>query len=305
MPRQLLIVNPHAAGGRAAERVAALRERLGPEFAGATVMLTEAPGHAEALARQHAGEYDLLVAVGGDGTVGEVAGGLLAAGHDCLAILPLGTGNDIAWNAGLHGWDDGVAALAGSAERRLDVLSAEFATPDGPRTRAVLVGAGAGSPAEVLGWATERVKRRLGRWSYLYAALATALTFRSPLFRITADGQVSEGRFLLVAVANGAETAGHSMRMAPGAQVDDGLADVILARDGGLWRRLVTLARLARGAHEGTAGATHGQAVEVRVDADPPARLNLDGDLLGTTPLTIRLLPGALRLRVPAQPTRS
>lgn len=299
MTRSLLIVNPHAGGGLAAERVDGLVAELSDGERQYEMVLTDSPGHAEQIALGEAANYAGLVAVGGDGTVGEVAAGLLASGADsALAILPLGTGNDAGRGFGIGNWADGVAALRGTLERRVDVISAMYRSDGRDQHRIALVGVGVGYPAELLEWTTERVKRVLGRWSYTYAGVACALCYRCPALRIVADGEPLEGRWLLAAACNAEWTAGHTVRMAPGASVDDGWMDLILVRRAARPRLLAMLTKVADGGYVSLPEVLRRAAREVTIEGDP-TRLNLDGDPAGEIPLSLRLVPGALRVRVP------
>ncbi len=296
----LLIANPASGGGRARARVEALLADLALPAGACQTVFTAAPGDAARMAEEQAPAYDVLVAVGGDGTVGEVAGGLLAAGAAArLGILPLGTGNDFALTLGLTTWDLAVTALREGVARPVDVLETTFQVGDQRVTRQSLIGTGVAYPAEILTWATRRVKKVLGRWSYLYAALACAFAFRGPRLTVSADGETIELPALYAAVANLEMTAGHTARMAPGACLDDGLADLVLVRDRSILARLAMLPKIPPGRYEAISGVELRQVRHVQIVADPPARLNIDGDLIGTTPLTITVRPGALQVLVP------
>lgn len=298
--RVLVVANTHAGGGRADGRLDLALAELRRQAHAVEVVATDYPGHGEAIVAQRAGDTDLIVAAGGDGTVGEAAAGLLRSGCDVpLAILPLGTGNDAGHGVGVPDWPAALAALAGERECRLDVIDCTFTVAGGRGRRPALIGIGLGLSAAVLTRCTERVKRALGRWSYQYAGVMTALTYRATRLRLELDDQVLRGEYLTAAVANLEYTAGHSVRMAPGAVGDDGWLDLVLIRERSRPARLDVLLRASSGAALTVSGVEQWRARRVRVVSDPPVWLNLDGDLVGTTPATFAIRPAALRVRVP------
>lgn len=299
MGRHLFIVNTHSGGGRAPDRVKALLgdlTRPGDVFETAFM---DVPGHAAAIAREEASSYDTLIAVGGDGTVSEVAEGLLASGSEkaCLAILPMGTGNDAAQTLGLGDWDSAVAALWSSTWRAVDVCKARYTVGDQTRERIALVGVGIGLPATVIGMTTERLKHAMGRFGYVYAAIVCALSYRCPVMRIETDGKVREGEFPLCAIANMEYTGGRSMKMAPGARCDDGWLDVILAHKTSKPRLISALPLLCKGTHTNRPEIEYFPAREITVESVPRVELTVDGDLCGTTPAQFKILAGALRVK--------
>lgn len=301
MDKVLLIVNPQAAGGRAAETIDRLLPRLAAGGLAIEVVTTGAPGEATRIARDQADRYDWLVAAGGDGTVVEVASGLLAAGQSPvrIALLPLGTGNDTGGGLGIRGLDDGLAALLHGRWRAIDAIAVTCRHGERDDQRLALLGVGAGAPAAVLSYTTPAAKKLLRRWSYHYAAWRAALAYRAPRMTITADGQRRDGCYFTAAAVNLEYTAGQTIKMAPGARSDDGLLDLLLIRDLPLPRRVGLLPRLKRGDHLLLPEVELLRAREVHLEADPPARLNLDGELYGTTPVTLCVLPQAIEVRVP------
>lgn len=301
MGSHLVIVNTHSGGGRMRERVEAMLADLPLPRDQVEVAYTEGPGHATRLAREAAPTHDTLVAVGGDGTVGEVATGILTApeGRAVLGILPMGTGNDAARTLGIPDWEAGFAALRGGRERTIDICEVGYHLQGRTETRISLIGVGIGFPAEVTARATRRVKRVLGRWGYVYAAFACAAGYRAPKMRVEADGKVLEGRFPLCAVVNMEWSGGHSLRMAPGARCDDGWLNVIVVRDPCVPRLLLRTRQVMQGTHVDLPEVDYFPAREVVVGSDPQAELMIDADLSGTTPAYFRILPGALRVYVP------
>ncbi len=150
-----------------------------------------------------------------------------------------------------------------------------------------------------MAYTTPAAKKLLGSWSYHCAGWRTALAYRAPHMTIAADEQFRDGCYFTAAAVNLEYTAGQTIKMAPGARSDDGLLDLLLIRDLPFPRRLRLLPRLKRGDHLRMPEVELLRAREVHLEADPPAALNLDGELYGTTPATLRVLPRAIEVRVP------
>jgi diacylglycerol kinase (ATP) len=300
MARHLLILNPHAGGGRAEARARAMTEGLDRAEHEFQTALTEGPGHATVLARENAAAFDTIVAAGGDGTVNEVATGLYGAGEPrpALGILPFGTGNDVAHTLGLRDWETAARALLDGGEEWLDVAEVTLQREGSSRTSVSLLWVGIGFPAEVILKTTERVKRTLGKHSYLYSTIRCALSHRCPTMRITTDGQTREGKYAMCAVANIAWTGGHTMHIAPGARHDDGRLDLVLLREATALRLLSKLSCLGKGTHIHLPDVEFFPGHDVRVESSPPCGVNIDGEYAGSTPVHVRVRPGALHVKV-------
>ncbi len=299
MSRPLLaIVNPaagHGHAGRAWPRLAAALGAAGVRF---DCVLTRGAGDATRLAREGsaAGPRPLL-AVGGDGTLHEVLNGLLpAVGRPTLAVAPFGTGNDWAGFLGVPREAAALAAvLARGKTRAVDVGCVEYASGAGRSSRHFINVAGAGYDAYVLDRMPRHGPRRL---AYLAALAYGLLSYRAPRFAVQPPGETITGR-LFVALAMLGSSCGGGMRFAPHARPDDGLLDLVTVDHLGLLAALIRLPRLYSGSILADAAVRFRQCPEVRIDADPPARVEADGQLLGMTPATIRVLPGALDFVVP------
>lgn len=228
--RTWAIVNPAAGGGRAGREWPALAAALRRAGAAFTQCVTCGPGDgvrcAAAAVRDGA---ELLVAVGGDGTLGEVATGCFLAGAahvPRLALLPVGTGADFARCLGITR-ATALAAIVAGRPRAVDVGRARFLAPDGATGERYFLNVadlGLGPRASL---AIRRGPRRLGPVAYLYGALAGIAAYALEDVRVAVDGApVFAGPAGLVAVANGAFFGG-GMRLAPGARPDDGVFDVL------------------------------------------------------------------------------
>lgn len=294
-----LIGNPQAGAGRAPIQWSRFARPLA-DAAALHVQWTRAPGEARDLARAAAGQCEMVVALGGDGTVNEVATGLIeAGGHETvLGILPLGTGNDAARALGLSDLQSAWAVLEGRSTRTMDVIEVRCHTREGEQTRYSLVYAAAGFAAEILKRTTPRVKRWAGRRGcYTVGFLRAVFGWRSPWMRIRCDGHESTGRYLVVSAANAEWVGGGMMRLSPGARWDDGLLNVNLIPELSSWQALRSFPRLFRGTHLAVKGLEYLTATALELRAEPPTKVQVDGEVCGETPARFRVLPGALRVR--------
>ncbi|MHB1842415.1 MAG: diacylglycerol/lipid kinase family protein [Sulfobacillus sp.] len=252
------------------------------------VAVTQRPGHATELARAAvAAGASRVVAVGGDGTVAEVAKGLLRTDVQ-LGHVPTGAGCDLARALGLPKVPaDAMAALDQLRPTALDVGMAG--------DEAFLTVSGVGFDAVVAAEdARTRATGMTGTLPYLLATFKVLRTYRPRLVRLTLDGQeVAEQRALLVAVANSQYYAG-GMRIAPYALTGDGLLDVVVVGDLSVADTLLTLPKVFSGAHRSHPKVSFYQAKEVIVEAPEPLSAHLGGEPAGTTPVTFRVLPQAL-----------
>jgi len=300
-PRWMVIVNPASgradggAGWRAIE--AALRGR-GVAF---DVVHTEQPGHGGELAQAALRAACRHIAVaGGDGTVNEALQGIMNAGladtrEVTLAVIPTGTGNDWARTLGITRRPADIArALAGGRTMLHDVGAIDLPGRDVARRWFINV-AGAGYDAYV----TERVPRPVpSAFTYLRIALQGLARYRAPQFRVTAGDVTLEGRLLLAFVAN-AQYCGNRMHVVPTARTDDGELDVLAVRELSLLQALPKLVKLYAGRILGDPAVRHLRAARVRIEADPPAVIQADGQIVGETPAEFSLLRQALRVVVP------
>jgi YegS/Rv2252/BmrU family lipid kinase len=286
-----LVVNPRAgrgAGARLCPGVCADLKLRRIEF---QVHYTASPGHASALVRDALHRNIGCVAVlGGDGTVNEAVNGYLGAARDAqaLAVIPAGTGNDFAKMLGLGGdWRAACDRLAAGGRRRVDAGRCNG--------RYFANGIGAGFDAQV---ALEANAIRWLRGNAVYgAALARTLLLRyaTPHTRIDHDGGTYEGRITMLAAANG-ETYGGAFRLAPGADIADGMLDLMVADRLSRAGILGFIPHAIRGTHVGRRGITFLRARRVRVEAEQPLVVHADGEILerAATRLDIEVLPGAL-----------
>jgi YegS/Rv2252/BmrU family lipid kinase len=293
----LVVVNPAAGGGRTARLWPRLREELRGLGLAFDCVTTARPGHAIDLARAavEAG-VELVLAVGGDGTLNEVVNGVTdgAGPRACVGAVLTGRGRDAARNLGLAADPRrAVRRVVEGADVALDLVLAEW--PDGTR-RWVVGAAGAGFDAAVAARAAR--SRAPGTLPYLLAVLATLHAHAPAGAEVEADGEVVvSGRITAAVVANGAYYGG-GMRIAPGAHPADGRLDLVVLGD--LRRRELALwlPTVYRGRHLAHPKVFARAARCVTVRAPRPLPVHVDGETAPPTPVTFTIRPGALRLRV-------
>lgn len=290
----LLLANPAAGSGRAAAlggQAAALLARHGLRV---ETVVSRGPGHlAEAAAAAAAAGRPRVVAMGGDGTLSEVARGLLSVpgAPTLLGIVPLGTGNDFIKSLGWpRDWRRACAALAGGCTpRRLDA-----ATVNG---RWFVNAVGLGFDAAIAA-ATSRYKWLPGALGYA-AGLLDALRagVDTPECTLRWDGGEDRRPVTLVAACNG-RFAGGLFHLAPEARLDDGRLDLVWADGLGRLGVLRHAPSVMRGTHLRLPVAHTARACRLEITSAGPLPAQADGELLGLelTRLEIEIAPGALRL---------
>lgn len=294
--RFLVLLNPGASGGQPE----ALRRRLGGAFAarGVPFDIVEPATPDEALAITQAAArrgVRAVAAVGGDGTVLIALRG--TAGTDVpVAIIPFGTGNQLAHNFDIpNSLEDSVrVAVEG------EVVELDLGRANGEPFALI---AGAGLDAEVMADATSELKNRLGFGAYLYSGLKHVITPPSADFRIVADDHDVRVKASMVLLANAGHLGGGpfplEVKVAPESSFQDGLIDVCIFAPRNLPEVARILWRVARRQFGGDERMIFLQARHVRIDAEPPVAIQIDGEPRGETPIEAVIEPLSARILVP------
>ena len=319
-----VLFNPAARGGRNRALRPLLARRLAEAGVDAEVWETAAPGDAERMARAIGEDGGLVVVAGGDGTVHEVANGLVGT-DGSLAVLPLGTGNDFAHALGVA--DDLAEAarqLAAATPRPADVGRVRWTDAAGEtHVRVFANGLGAGFDARVAALASE-TKWLGGQAAYLAAVFRVLWAWRRPALRarvqtVVPEGAASagpsggppdggptagaldvEGSLFLCEVGNG-HSAGGGFLLTPDAVVDDGLLDVCHVRHLPTRRALRLLPQTFSGAHVAAPEVTMARVTALTLAVEPAVGLHADGEILtaDAVAVEVEVLPGALTVVAP------
>jgi YegS/Rv2252/BmrU family lipid kinase len=246
----------------------------------------------------------VLVVVGGDGSVHEVVNGLLAAGRGAdveLAVLPRGTGKDFVRSLRIPGkLGDAIAVALHGRARTIDAGRATFTAWDGSAADAYFANfAGAGISGAIARRANATSKAAGGRVSFLVATVAVFAGWQSAEIRADVGDATRTGRMFEELAMNGDYTGG-GMWVTPDASPDDGSLDVLLIGDVTKADFVRTFPKIYRGKHLSHPKIEVLRGGAVDVSADVPLPIVLDGEQPGTTPARFEVLPGALRVRVPA-----
>lgn len=300
MSRYYLIVNPtsgRGVGGRLVPRAEELLRAHGLQF---DRVLTERPWHAAELTQQAAatGQYDVIVAMGGDGTANEVLNGLMLARQagvvaiPAMSVLSVGRGNDLAFGMGMPAeLEASCQALATGRRRTVDVGRVTGGLY--PQGRYFGNGVGIGFDA-VVGFVAAKMTRLSGFPSYIVAALKTIfLYYHAPLVKLEYDDHELTLPALMVSVMNGRRMGGGFM-MAPEGNPGDGLFDLCIAREVSRPRIFALIPKFMSGTQAAHPAITTARTAGVTVTAlkgSLPA--HADGETLCTEGdrLTLELLP--------------
>lgn len=301
MDKALLIYNPTAEKGYAAQKLPQIKNLL--ELAGLDydLVTTQGHGHAIELAKQAVSDgYRLVIAAGGDGTVNEVVNGLMLGqvngnGRPALGVLPIGRGNDFAFGVGIPlELEDAVKVLADGRRRTIDI--GRFTGGDYPDGRYFANGIGMGFDT-VVGFEAEKIKRLKGAASYLVALVRTIFLYsKAPVYEVVLDNGTLNQPFLMISVMNGRRMGG-TFYMAPNSSPSDDTFDLCLAGHVPQIKILSLAAKFLNGTQEGhpAVSMVRSKKISVRaVEGSIPA--HADGETICTAgkELHIELVPASL-----------
>jgi len=302
MTRHKIIVNPIAGRGAGERAISLVEQTLQSHNLVFDLVRTERPWHAAELAQQACMDgYDVVVAVGGDGTANEVLNGIMLAKQagksSALGVLCVGRGNDFAFGVGVPGGiEDGCRVLAQGHRRKIDVGRVVGGLY--PQGRYFGNGVGIGFDA-VVGFVAAKMKRLTGFASYVVAALETMfLYYRAPLLRIEYDGQTLTLHTLMVSTMNGRRMGGGFM-MGPNASPDDGLFDLCIAGQVSRAHIFALILKFMNGTQATHSAIKTARARRVTVTAIKGALpAHVDGETLCTEgqELTMELLPRQIEI---------
>jgi diacylglycerol kinase (ATP) len=242
---------------------------------------------------------DALLVVGGDGMV-NLGVNLLAGTRVPLAIVPSGTGNDMARGLGIpHDDTEAAIRMLGDALQRpprvIDVVRMTWTDADGTPAERRFVGALSAGFDAIVNERANHMRHPKGPSRYILALLAELVRLTPLSYRLVLDGEPLEQRALLVSVANNVSLGG-GMKITPDALLDDGLLDVMIVKPLSRVAFLRIFPRVFRGEHTSDPRVVMRRAKRVRVEVDVPLVAYADGERMGPLPVDLEVEPGALRV---------
>jgi YegS/Rv2252/BmrU family lipid kinase len=286
--RFAILMNPTAAGGKPLRVLPSLQQELSNAGAEHRVIETRDMAHATHAARDASGRGEVVVALGGDGLVGKLAGAL--SDSAALGVVPAGRGNDFARALGIP--DDVPGAtrvLLDGVRKALDLGEANG------RPFACIASLGYDSDANRIANEAKLVR---GNMVYAYAAIRALMAWKPARFTVRLDGREHRFEGYTVAAANTGYYGG-GMNMAPAADPSDGLLDVIMVEKISKLKFVANLPKVFKGTHVDEPTISVHRAREVEIAADRPFDVYADGDPLTTLPATVRLVRGGLSVIAP------
>jgi diacylglycerol kinase (ATP) len=302
----LFIINPASARGATLRAWAEARKEIVAAGVIFDEHVTTRAGEATDVTRQALSTGTArIVAVGGDGTLSEVVNGYFDYGGRpinnaaSIGLLPSGTGSDFGRSLGRTSRRGLIRALISSDTKLLDAARADFQDLDGAsasRTFINVASFGLGGDVSAL---VNKWRASLPRWiggsaRFAAAAIAALGRYKNVAVALGLDGREIQINSNLIVVANG-RFAGGGMMLAPHAELDNGLLDVIATNGATRWDVIKELPRIQRGAHLKNPKVTEMRAREVSINSEEPMAIDLDGEMVGFTPAHLRVLPSAIR----------
>jgi diacylglycerol kinase (ATP) len=288
-----MIVNPNA-GKRAGEAVALqAAKELKKHGVDVVRQVSESTGHAVTLAAEiEPGSTDGVIAVGGDGTLFEVLNGLYnRSGRIEFPVgqIPVGTGNSFLKDLEINTVEEAIEAIASRSVTQVDL--GRFTCPSGEYSFVNLLGAGFVSN---VAYRAGKYKR-LGPLSYVFGVLEELVGLKAVPATITVDGEVYKRDIIFAEICNSRYTGGNMM-MAPGAEIDDGMFDVVLLNPITRRKLLKLFPSLFSGTHVDDEAVEVLKGSKVTVETEIPLSLTPDGETFGQTPIKAEVLPKAVTM---------
>lgn len=288
-----VICNPSSGGG------AWDPTRLREELSGFELDWIDTKNKDDAIENARGWRDGLLIIAGGDGTINDVINGLGEAGFPegvTLALLPSGTGNDLAATLAIP--EDPAGAEAVIRENRVRTLDVARVRSEGVRDRFFINVATGGLGAQISDANDEETKSRWGKLSYLRTSLSVAQDFDVRETTLYLDGEKRKVHAVNIAIGN-CRYAGGGWLAAPKANPEDGLLDVVVIEDIGLKEVLALApAALTRSDYLDKEGVFSARAREVRVASQPGLEFTVDGEVIGDEPAEFSVIPHALKVIV-------
>ncbi|MER7775220.1 diacylglycerol kinase family protein [Streptomyces sp. NPDC096191] len=285
------VVNPTAGGATSAAALLGVARLLREAGAGLETEYSHSLAHARELARRAGDRGRVVLAVGGDGMAGGIGGALSGTGA-LLGLVPAGRGNDFARALKLPTDPAGLARVLLDGEpRSVDTIEVTSAVHD----RAVVLGSVYAGVDALANHHANSARLLRGTASYYAGALRAVAGWRATRYRVTVDGEEHAFTGYTVVAANSGYY-GFNRLIAPAAEVDDGLLEVVMIHDAPRWLFFKLMNELETGAHVHRPQVRVLRGREIRIEADRAIPYGADGEVEAAVPVTARVLPGALRV---------
>jgi diacylglycerol kinase (ATP) len=285
------IVNPTAGGAGSAAALLAVARLLREAGAELRTEYSRSLAHAQELARDAGEKGRVVLAVGGDGIAGGIGGALSGSGA-VLGLVPAGRGNDFARALELPTEPEALAkVLLHHEPRPVDTVEVESAVHD----RTVVLGSVYAGIDTLANRHANQAKLRGGAASYYAGGLRAVATWRPARYRVTIDGEEHRHVGYTVVAANSGYY-GSGRLIAPGARVDDGLLDVVMIGEAPRRLFFALMNDLKTGTHVDRPQVRVLRGREIHISADRDVPYGADGEVEAVLPVTVRVLPGALRV---------
>lgn len=305
--KTFLVVNPHSSGARTEKAWPSILAELKKVLREFQFSFTERSGQAIELTRAALKDgYEMIVSVGGDGTNNEVVNGFFENGQminpqALFGIICSGTGSDFIKTAGVpRDFRHSVKHLAGQNFKLIDLGWMRHKDHSGKMTERYFINIasfGVGGAADAI--VNKSSKPLGGKVAFLMATARAGLFFKNQSVTITLDKKtVLERKIFNLAIANG-KFFGAGMMVAPMAEIDDGILEVVSLGDLSFMERLKLSTAIRTGAHIYMPKIEHWRAKEVLAESPENVLLDVDGEQPGTLPAEFKLLHKALRFKIP------
>lgn len=298
--RPQFIINPQSNKGRTGKKWRHIKEALSAFFKEFKYEFTEKPLHAIEISRSAIKEgSELIVAIGGDGTVNEIANGFfenlkIINPQTILGLIPSGTGCDLSRSLNIpNRLRNALEIITQAPSALIDIGRATFVNHSGEQEERIFLNVGDfGVGGEVVKRVNDnRMKRKAS--SYLKSLLSAFFSYKNKKIKIKIDDQeIPLNEYLIGAVANG-KIFGKGMKIAPDAKLNDGYFDIILVKGMKTWEFLLNAYKLYSGTHLSLPQITliQGKKIEADPVEEDSVLIELDGEQLGRLPATFEILP--------------
>ncbi len=303
--RFMFIVNPASSNGKTRRRWPEIKSILDARDLDYDFRMTGGPWDAAEIARESLlGGYNVVVAVGGDGTLNEVVNGFfLVDGKtrmgSSLGVISMGTGSDFIRTAGIpRDFPAAIKVIEGGQNTWMDVGRARFTRADGtPGERYFLNVADVGMGGETAERVNNTSKALGGFASFLWGVIVSIFLFKNKEMTLVIDDEVTwQGKYVTVAMGNG-RFFGGGMKITPQAMLTDGLLDITILPDFSKPMLFRSLPKVYSGRHLEIKGVKYTRGKKISISSPEQVLLEMDGEIPGKVPVEVEILPSALKVR--------